>query len=104
MMRKANKGRTKYLTKRALTQRIGFTESSLHDLEDIRLMLSLVTDVKYSRAILIRRALEVYRDHLAVIDAYEELPRELGKITRVRGTRGRPPKELLPVELIEGGI
>lgn len=103
-MKKSTKRKTKYLTKRVLTQRIGFTESTLTDLEDIRDLLSLVTDVKYSRAILVRRAFEVYRDYLAIQDVSEELPQELRKINSVRGTKGRPPKELLPVKLIEGGI
>lgn len=96
--------KTKYLTKRVLTQRIGFTEGSLNDLKDIREMLELVTDVKYSRALLIRRALEVYRDYLAVQEVSEELPQELRKIIRIRGQRGRPPKELQPVNLLKGGI
>ena len=101
---KPTKRKAKYLTKRALTQRIGFTESTLDDLENIRQMLGLVTDVKYSRALLIRRALEVYADHLAVLEVPDELPREVRNINRVRGKKGRPPKPFLAYELIEGGI
>lgn len=103
-MKYTRKRRTKYLTKRALTQRIGLTKGSVDDLDEIRLILTDVTDMKYTRALLIRRAIEVYRYYLVDKFYNEQLLSELAQIADIEGKKGRPPERAALLEPLEGGI
>lgn len=101
---KPKKRRTKYLTKRALTQRIGLTEGSVEDLDEIRQVLTDVTETQYSRALLIRRAIEVYRYYLEGQLYDGPLRTELARIARIKGSKGRPTKSSPSYKPLEQGI
>ncbi|WP_432471799.1 hypothetical protein [Amphritea sp. HPY] len=81
-----------YLTRKAISQRIGLTESSVETLRDIKKVLKAFTKKDHSRALLIRRAVEVYAEYL--LEQYHKglLSSETYYIEELTGIRGRPPK------------
>ena len=98
----------RYLTRKIISQRIGLTEGSVETLKDIKKVLKAFAKKDCSRALLIRRAIEVYAEYL--LEQYHKglLPSEAYRIEELTGIRGRPPEIQAEVEgktsnAIEGG-
>ncbi|RRC98494.1 hypothetical protein [Amphritea balenae] len=81
-----------YLTRKAISQRIGLTESSIETIQEISEVLSRFSSKDYSRALLIRRAIEVYDQYLLNQHRGGYLSAEPERIERLTGARGRPSK------------
>jgi len=79
----------RYLTRRAITQRVGLTEGSIDTLNDIAFTLQTMTDITYSRPMIIRRAIEVYASHLLGLYSEGLLHTELDELDGLKGQRGR---------------
>ena len=88
-MNQLNIPKKRYLTRRAITQRVGLTEGSIHTLNDIAHTLQSMTDIAYSRPMIIRRAIEVYASHLQGLYNEELLHTELDELDGLKGQRGR---------------
>lgn len=82
----------RYLTRKLISQRIGLTEGSIDTLKDIKRILKALSKKDYSRALLIRRAIEVYAEYL--LEQYRKglLSSEAYYIDELTGIRGRPPE------------
>lgn len=95
-----------YLTRKAISQRIGLTESSVDTIQEIAEVLMRFSSKDYSRAMLIRRAIEVYSQYLLEEHRKGYLSDEPERIEQLAGFRGRPPKSLAgqSSHVIHGGI
>ncbi|NRA17471.1 MAG: hypothetical protein HRU04_18435 [Oceanospirillaceae bacterium] len=77
------------MTRRAITQRIGLTESSVRTISDITRALRSVAEIDYSRPMVIRRAVEVYAEYLLELHNKGLLHTEIADVDALQGQRGR---------------
>jgi len=79
----------RYLTRKAISQRIGLTEGSVRTINDIAITLQTINDIEYSRPMMIRRAIEVYAHYLHGLYNKDLLHTELVELDALKGQRGR---------------
>jgi len=94
----------RYLTQRVISQRIGLTQGSINTLKQIAYVLKSISKYRYSRALIIRRAIEVYADHLVSLHENGLLHTEGSQVESIKGVRGRPIKAVSEAKAVEASV
>jgi hypothetical protein len=94
----------RYLTQRFISQRIGLTQGSINTLKQIAYVLKSISKYRYSRALIIRRAIEVYADHLVSLHENGLLHTEGSQVESIKGVRGRPTKAVSEAKAVEASV